>query len=403
MRSTLSAAALFVSALQLASAQTFTDCDPTKKTCPADPGLGTTLTTDFTKGKSDDWTLADGTSLTYGSDGAVFTISTKTNAPTVTMKKYIMFGKITVNMKASPGQGIVSSFILESDDLDEIDWEWLGSTDTSVESNFFGKGDTTTYDRAIYHPMSQAISGWHTYTIDWTKDSIQWIIDGKTVRTLTYNDPLTHGGKNYPQTPMQVKMGSWVGCADAAAAADPKTKGTCEWAGGPADFTKGPFNMLVKSVTVQDYGCGGDYTYSDMTGSYQSIKSSGKCDGKGTSDSSSSSSASSTASSSASSSGSKTVSSTASSTSGSSTGSTVATPSSTAISTGSSSGNTTTLATSPTPSATQAGSGSSATTSGTTTTQSTVSGASALKPKHSYGALDFGVIVLGLGLGYLVM
>jgi hypothetical protein len=28
---------------------------------------------------------------------------------------------------------MVSSFILESDDLDEIDWEWLGSNDASVE------------------------------------------------------------------------------------------------------------------------------------------------------------------------------------------------------------------------------------------------------------------------------
>lgn len=54
-----------------------------------------------------------------------------------------MFGKVSVTTKASAGTGIVSSFILESDDLDEIDWEWLGSTDTSVESNFFGKANVT--------------------------------------------------------------------------------------------------------------------------------------------------------------------------------------------------------------------------------------------------------------------
>lgn len=101
-----------------------------------------TLTTDFTKGASTDWVLAEGTTLSYGSQGAEFVISS-TQAPTISSEKYIMFGKVSVTTKASAGTGIVSSFILESDDLDEIDWEWLGSTDTSVESNFFGKANVT--------------------------------------------------------------------------------------------------------------------------------------------------------------------------------------------------------------------------------------------------------------------
>jgi beta-glucanase (GH16 family) len=405
MRSTLSAVAVLASALQLVNAQTFTDCDPTKKTCPADPGLGTTITTDFTKGITPDWTLADGTTMQYDSTGAVFSISKKTDAPTISSAKYIMFGKITVEMLPSPGVGIVSSFILESDDLDEIDWEWLGGTDTSVESNFFGKGDTTTYDRAIYHPVSKAVSASHVYVIDWDKDSIKWSVDGNLVRTLSYNDPLTHGGKNYPQTPMKIKMGSWVGCVDAAAAADPKTKGTCDWAGGPADFTK-TWKMSVKSVTIQDYGCGGDYTYTDLTGSYQSIKSSGKCDGKGTSGSSSSSSvaSSSTVSSSASSSSASGSATTSSGSSTTTSGNILVqtSASNSTVTTGSPTGTTLTTANpTGTNSAGGAGAGASGTTSGTT--PKATSAANVLKPKHSYGVLDFAVIGLGLGLGYLVM
>lgn len=76
-----------------------------------------------------------------GTNGAEFIITTS-QAPTISSEKYIMFGKVTVTTRASAGTGIVSSFILESDDLDEIDWEWLGSTDSSVESNFFGKGNS---------------------------------------------------------------------------------------------------------------------------------------------------------------------------------------------------------------------------------------------------------------------
>lgn len=60
--------------------------------------------------------------MTYGSDGAVFTINKETEAPTITSNWYFFFGRVDVVLKAAPGVGIVSSFVLESDDLDEIDW-----------------------------------------------------------------------------------------------------------------------------------------------------------------------------------------------------------------------------------------------------------------------------------------
>ncbi|PBP16672.1 Crh-like protein, partial [Diplocarpon rosae] len=277
MRSSILSAAAVLAGLHLVNGQTFSDCNPVKgDKCDPKSGLGTTITTDFTQ-KSDDWREADGTSLKYGSNGAEFTISKKTDAPTIAFDKYIFFGKVSVTMRSSPGQGTVSSFILESDVLDEIDWEWLGSDDRNVQSNFFGKGNTTTYDRGGIHPVATPIETFTTYSIDWTKDAIKWYIGDTLVRTLAYNDPKTLGGSNYPQTPMRVKMGSWIGCLDAA---DPKTQGTCEWAGGAIDLTKGPYTMYVQSVTIQDYGCGGQYSYSDTSGSYQSIKSTGSCDGK---------------------------------------------------------------------------------------------------------------------------
>lgn len=412
--STLSVTSAVLAVAGLVSAQTFTDCNPTEKTCPSDAGLGTTLTTDFTKGKSSDWSLAEGTTLSYGSQGAEFII-TKSEAPTISSEKYIMFGKVTVTTKASAGTGIVSSFILESDDLDEIDWEWLGSTDTSVESNFFGKGNTTTYDRAIYHPVTDPIGTMSTYVIDWTAESTKWYINGNLVRTLSYGDALALGGKNYPQTPMRVKMGSWVGCADAAAAANPATQGTCQWAGGPADFSKGPFTMYVQSVTVEDYGCGGDYVYTDLTGSYQSISSSGKCGANqsnlgssasasaSASGSSSSSAVSSSASSSSSASGGVLAQTSSSASSFTSTATSTATG--TAVANSSNSGATGTLSTVTTPTATGASSKTSSSASGTSSApaQATANAADTLKPKHKYGALDYSVIALGLGLGYLVM
>ncbi|CAK7244662.1 MAG: transglycosylase [Sporothrix thermara] len=257
--------AVFAGFAGLASAQTFTDCDPTNKTCPADPGLNkASYSVDFTKGASSDWTLSS-SSLTYSaSTGAAFTINEAGNAPTLTSNFYIFFGRVSVLMRASPGQGIVSSIVLESDDLDEVDWEWIGGQDKQVQTDYFGKGNTTAYDRGTVVDLDAGTqSTFRNYTLVWTEASIVWYLDGSLIRTLTYEQAL--GGKNFPQTPMQVKIGSWAGGASENAA------GTIEWAGGLTNYSAGPYTMYVKSVEIENYNPGASYTYGDLSGSYSSI------------------------------------------------------------------------------------------------------------------------------------
>ena len=140
-------------------------------------------------------------------------------------------------MKAAKGQGIVSSIVFESDDLDEIDWEFVGTDTTHVQSNFFGKGNTTSYNRVEYIEVDSPQDTFHTYSVDWNSDRINWIIDGSTVRTLTFDNDLTVGGKNYPQTPMRVKLGNWCGGCKGM------PKGTVTWAGGPTTFDDAPYTM----------------------------------------------------------------------------------------------------------------------------------------------------------------
>lgn len=85
--------------------------------------------------------------------------------------------------------------------------------------------------------MSTPQDTFQTYTVDWTSERIEFIIDGVTVRTLAYDDPLTVGGKNYPQTPMRLKLGNWCGgCAG-------EPEGTVEWAGGNTTFDNAPYTM----------------------------------------------------------------------------------------------------------------------------------------------------------------
>ncbi|KAH0363809.1 concanavalin A-like lectin/glucanase, partial [Aureobasidium melanogenum] len=255
--------------IPLAFAQTYTTCNPMDKTCPNDTGLNSaSFACDFTKGKSAlaSWSAATGTALTYdGTKGAQFVISGKNQAPTISSDFYIFFGRVDVTMQAAPGVGIVSSMVLQSEDLDEIDWEWLGGDGTQAQTNYFGKGNTTSYDRGTYQSVTSPQTIMHTYSFDWTEEKIDWLIDGVIVRTLMYADAV--GGKNFPQTPMRLKLGNWI-------AGDPATNapGTIEWAGGDTDFSQAPFTMYVKTVSITNYNPAAEYEWTDKSGSYESIK-----------------------------------------------------------------------------------------------------------------------------------
>ncbi|CAI7631991.1 unnamed protein product [Penicillium bialowiezense] len=249
-----------------ATAQTTTSCNPLKKTCPADTGLNKyRYNTDFTSGSLGRWNTTAGT-VTSTDLGAEFTISEQGDAPTIESEFYIFFGHVDVKMRAANGTGIVSTWILESDDLDEIDWEQISTYDTEIQTDYFGKGNTTSYDRGTTVTVSTPEETFHTYSIDWTSERIEWLLDGEVVRTLEYADAVD--GTNYPQTPMRIRIGIWAG-------GDPdNSEGTIEWAGGETDYTAAPFTMYVESVDIINYNPASAYKYTDKTGAYTSIKAS---------------------------------------------------------------------------------------------------------------------------------
>ncbi|KAH0601070.1 hypothetical protein MHUMG1_02071 [Metarhizium humberi] len=257
------AVAAAATCFQPGRAQTWSRCNPVQGgQCPPDTALGMAVNVDFSKGAVNSF-AASGTP-SYGRDGVSFTVSRSGDAPQLASLFYIMFGRVEITMKAAPGAGIVSSLVLESDALDEIDIEWLGTNPDEIQSNYFGKGQTTTYNRGQFHSVSGTQAGFITYTIDWTQDRIIWMAGGKVVRELKASEAQAN---QYPQTPMQVKFGAWAG-------GDPSTNapGTVEWARGPTDYSKGPFSMLVQRVVISDYSTGKQYRYKDSSGSWQSIE-----------------------------------------------------------------------------------------------------------------------------------
>jgi hypothetical protein len=247
------------------SAQTFTSCNPlTQGGCPANSALGRTVNIDFRQGASDSFTATG--SPTYDSNGASFTVRQSGDSPVLMSRWYIMFGKVSVTMKAAHGTGIVSSVVLQSDCLDEIDWEWLGKDGNEVQSNYFGKGNTATYNRGAFHSNPGNQNEFITYTIDWTAEQIVWQINGVTVRALRAADAAPG---QYPQTPANVRLGAWSG-------GDPSnSQGTIDWAGGITDYSSGPYTMNVQSITVQDYSTGSSYEYGGTDGSWQQVKANG--------------------------------------------------------------------------------------------------------------------------------
>ncbi|KAJ5985486.1 hypothetical protein N7499_008230 [Penicillium canescens] len=258
------AAVALAATAQLSAAQTTTSCNPLKKTCPADTGLNKyRLNTDFTSGSLGRWNTTAGT-VTSTDLGAKFTVSEQGDAPTIESEFYIFFGHVDVKMRAANGTGIISTWILESDDLDEIDWEQISTYSTEIQTDYFGKGNTTSYDRGTTVTVTTPEETFHTYSIDWTSERIQWLLDGDVVRTLEYADAVN--GKNFPQTPMRIRIGIWAG-------GDPdNSEGTIEWAGGETDYTEGPFSMYVESVDIINYNPAQAYKYTDKTGAYTSIK-----------------------------------------------------------------------------------------------------------------------------------
>ena len=227
--------------------------------CPPDTALGKSVKIDLSSA-SDSFT-AQG-NPTYDSNGASFKVAQDGDSPQLTSKWYLMFGHVDFVVKAAGGTGIVSSAVLQSDDLDEIDWEWLGGDDQQAQSNYFGKGLTTSYNRGAFHSDPGNHDGFKTYSIDWTADQITWSINGATLRTLSSS---TSSQYPYPQTPMTIKVGAWCGGCPS------NPPGTIQWAGGSATLGSGNSPMQVKSITATDYSTGTQYKYTGTDGTYKSI------------------------------------------------------------------------------------------------------------------------------------
>ena len=92
-----------------------------------------------------DW-VSSGTPLQApNKDSVILTLSedgVSSSGTLLASTTYVWYGKVTAKMKSSRGRGVVSAFILLSDNKDEIDFEFVGADLNVAQSNFYFQGIT---------------------------------------------------------------------------------------------------------------------------------------------------------------------------------------------------------------------------------------------------------------------
>jgi beta-glucanase (GH16 family) len=116
------------------------------------------------------------------------------------------FGYYETRMKAAKGAGLVGGTFFTYAGVwgqkshNEIDFEVLGKDPTQVQLNYYYAG-TGTHEKMIDLGFD-ASKDFHNYGFHWTKNSIEWYIDGKQVYKAT---------ENIPQKPCRIMVNMWPG------------------------------------------------------------------------------------------------------------------------------------------------------------------------------------------------
>jgi beta-glucanase (GH16 family) len=225
-----------------------------------------------------DWVM-DGQAVIYN-DNVLLTMAPSTVGTVLASSTYMWYGNVRATFKTSRGQGVVTAFILLSDVKDEIDYEFVGADLGTAQTNYYFQG-ITDYDNGGNTTVSDTFANYHTYEVDWTPDSITWLVDGNIARTKKRSDTwnATSNQWAFPQTPARVQLSIWPGGLSTNA------PGTIAWAGGEINWnsidiqTNGYYYATFESVEVSCYNAssapgtntGTSYTYDNAAGTNDTV------------------------------------------------------------------------------------------------------------------------------------
>jgi len=225
-----------------------------------------------------DWVMS-GQAVPYDNN-ILLTMAPDTVGTLLASSTYMWYGNVKATFKTSRGQGVVTAFILLSDVKDEIDYEFVGADLSSAQSNYYFQG-IPDYDNELNISLSDTFNNYHTYEIDWTPDSITWLVDGQVGRTKKRSDTwnATSNQWDFPQTPARVQLSLWP------AGLSSNGQGTVDWAGGLVDWNSadvqnnGYYYATFQSVTISCFNAssapgtntGKSYTYNGDAGTNNTV------------------------------------------------------------------------------------------------------------------------------------
>lgn len=225
-----------------------------------------------------DWVMS-GQAVPYNNN-ILLTMAPDTVGTLLASSTYMWYGNVKATFKTSRGQGVVTAFILLSDVKDEIDYEFVGADLSSAQSNYYFQG-IPDYDNELNISLSDTFNNYHTYEIDWTPDSITWLVDGQVGRTKKRSDTwnATSNQWDFPQTPARVQLSLWP------AGLSSNGQGTVDWAGGLVDWNSadiqnnGYYYATFQSVTISCFNAtsapgtntGKSYTYNNDAGTNNTV------------------------------------------------------------------------------------------------------------------------------------
>jgi len=167
------------------------------------------------------------------------------------------YGRWEFRMKAAATPGTVSSFFTYYNNsyLDspypwrEIDIEVLGKNGKAFQSNLItGTASDKSTSEKLHSFASDLSQTYHTYTLDWTPDSVVWRLDGALVRKTAAPDQQVVDLSDSAQT---WRMNLWAST-------------TASWAGA-LDTTKLPVLQIVHWMRYSNYTPGAGTDGSNFT------------------------------------------------------------------------------------------------------------------------------------------
>lgn len=216
----------------------------------------------------------------FGADGVHVNIKQDPAKPDesissrISTTRYLKYGRVSMVLTAPPLTGIVTTFVTMGPQLpdtrfdmtkvlatgttncvtkcvggDEIDFEILGRLPNTVQTNVFYRGFAETGGRGGTNDVPNGVQTKHKYTIDWTKDKIDWLIDDVKIRTYSRTSPEANnspnlGGKDayFPDRAQRVQFALW-------------SKPMNEWAGKAIQWPTGTTSTagVFESLEIQCY------------------------------------------------------------------------------------------------------------------------------------------------------